>query len=142
MTFNEQDEKLYEQFPPLRRIESVDRTTARLPVLQLLPKHKVGAELGVFAGRFSQSLFGRLQPEKLYLVDGWELVFGKRFPSWGQYYDDGDLTPEMARQAAQSRAEAFGGVAEVVVSRTVEWLKSMPSASLDWIYSDSSHMYD
>jgi len=133
---------LHKDFPPLQRVESVDRHSARLEVLKLLPKGGIGAELGVFAGHFSQYLYNVAEPDMFFMVDGWQLVFGDSWPSWGQYNDHGKLTPAMAREAAHRRADLMNGKSQVVISRTVDWLKSLEPNSINWIYSDSGHTYD
>jgi hypothetical protein len=133
--------RLHEAHPSLRIAESVDRASPRLPVLGLLPKGGVGAELGVFAGAFSTVLYAHAEPVKLYLVDGWEQIWLDRYPDWGQYNDGGRVTPAIAKLAAEQRAAEMDGRAELVTSRTVDWLKSLPADSLDWVYADSSHMY-
>ena len=142
MPFEDLTKELHAKFPSLQRVENYDRLTARLPVLKLLPKGKVGVELGVFAGNFSQSLFQMAQPSKFYMVDAWHLIFGNAWPSWGPYNDDGKLTIEIAMESARRRASLMDGKAEIVVTRTVNWLAAQPAGSIDWIYSDSGHTYE
>ena len=46
----------------------------RLDLLKVVPKHTVGAELGVYVGEFSQHLLDIVDPTRLYLVDVWQYI--------------------------------------------------------------------
>ena len=46
--------------------------TDRVKLLELLPKHGIVAEVGVFRGEYSELILKWSNPEKLYLIDLWE----------------------------------------------------------------------
>ena len=46
-------------------------TSGRQFLLDLLPKHSVGAEIGVHMGDFSQQLMSFAFPKELHLIDPW-----------------------------------------------------------------------
>jgi len=52
------------------RLRSPERY--RQCVLDRLPQHSVGAEIGVYKGEFSEMLVGELHPKKLHLIDPWK----------------------------------------------------------------------
>jgi hypothetical protein len=134
---------LYEKYPSLEAVETTvnHRLNARKNIVGLFPKRAVGAEVGVFTGVLSEFILKTAAPRKFYMVDPWHKAYGERFPSWGRYTDSGRLTTEAALGAARYRASQFAA-AEIVVSSSIDWLKSLPDGHLDWIYLDSSHRYD
>src|SRR4029450_3889957 len=103
----------------------------------------VGAELGVFTGLFAQAILETVRPAVLHLVDPWWLAYGELSPDWGASPAGGTLPTRVAHAAAVARTEAAGGECEVHVhvSTSAAWLRSLPDASLDWAYVDSTHYY-
>lgn len=134
---------LYAQYPSLRKIETElnHRLDSRDPIIRLIPTRSVGAELGVFTGLLSRRLIARTDPSRLYLVDGWHLLFGERFPAWGPYTDHGKLETAAALAAVRRRVGDRDGV-EIVVSDSIAWIDSLPDDHLDWAYLDTSHRYE
>jgi hypothetical protein len=134
---------LYEVHPSLAIVEkSVEsRLLQRKDIVSLLPKGAVGAEIGVFTGILSEFLLNLTEPSKFYMVDPWHRLYGRTFPSWGAYTDQGRLTTAEALAAARYRASKFPA-AEIVVSTSLEWLSQLPDKHLDWVYLDSSHKYE
>lgn len=114
----------------------------RKEVLKIVPKGGIGAEIGVFTGKFSEALYEVTKPSKLYLVDVWHTQFGELFPDWGPYTAKGKLSTASALKAATLRAENMGESAEIVLNSSHKWLATMPPYALDWAYIDSSHGYD
>ncbi|WP_018182045.1 class I SAM-dependent methyltransferase [Kaistia granuli] len=134
-------QRLKQAHPSLEVVEQRDRVSDRLAILDLIPRGGVGAELGVFTGAFSQALFERARPTKLYLVDVWHLAFGDDYPDWGDYTDHGRLTTAVALLAVQARAARMDGKAAIVVSASLDWLSQLQPATLDWVYIDTTHSY-
>jgi hypothetical protein len=135
--------ELYTKYPILEQAESkIDfRFERRRPILNFVPRWKVGAEIGVFTGAFSEMLLQVTKPKRFYAVDPWWSVFGERFPNWGEYTANGQLQTRAAHAAAVHRASRFKN-AHVVVSEAVEWAQTLPADSLDWAYIDSLHEYE
>ncbi len=124
-------------------ITNAERIAAtRRDVLSIVPKGGVGAELGVFTGAYSKVLFEETSPSKFFLVDVWHTKYGEFYPSWGEYTDFGKLTTEAALSNVRGIVEGMKGTAEIVISPSIEWLSSLPTASLDWVYLDTTHSYE
>jgi len=123
--------------------EADHRVEARLPILDLVKPGTVAAELGVFTGLFAEAILETVRPAVLHLVDPWWLAYGEVYPSWGAYTARGTLPTRVAYEAAVTRAEAARGDCEVQihVTTSADWLRSLPDASLDWVYLDSTHYY-
>jgi hypothetical protein len=112
--------------------------------LRLLPKHSIGAEIGVFRGHYTDHILRIAQPRELHLIDGWWLVYGEHFPDWGAYTDHGRLSTraaynEVRRIVSRRRAE---DKVRIHVADDLACLEAFPERSFDWVYLDSSHQYE
>ncbi len=138
-------DELYATHPQLYAAEhdSEHRVGGRLGILDLLKPGTVGAELGVFTGLYAEAIIGHARPAVFHLVDPWWLAYGDLYPDWGGYTAGGTLPTRVAHEAAVTRAEAARGDCEVHihVSTSADWLRSLPDASLDWAYVDSTHYH-
>ncbi|MGY6531829.1 class I SAM-dependent methyltransferase [Glycocaulis sp.] len=134
--------KLYLQYPGLKEAEESGgpKIKSRLDILSLIPRNKIGAEIGVFTGRFSRALINYTKPERLYLVDAWHLLWGSHFPNWNSTAE-GKLETDAAIKATRLRTAEPKDVAKIVISESLPWLESLPPLHLDWVYLDSSHGY-
>lgn len=132
---------LYKAYPSLEVVDSQLRIEGREDVLRLAPTGGVGAELGVFTGRFSEVLVRATAPKKLFLVDGWRKIYNTHFPNWGSYTDYGRLPTEAALKLVGARAQLLGGDIEIVEETSTAWLARQAEQSLDWAYLDTSHAY-
>lgn len=140
--------ELYRRYLSLARVELrivEHRLDERAELVNLLPKHSVGAELGVYTGVFSEYLISQVQPAKIFLVDAWDCVCGgTHYPvgeGWAEYVDHGRISFEACRAAVRLRAQRAAS-AEVVTACSVAWLVAQPPASLDWVYIDTDHSYE
>src|SRR5580658_1093445 len=122
---------------------AVEERQARSPVLELLPKGTIGAELGVFMGGFSRTILEAARPARLYLVDPWWVGYGEYYPDWGEYTDNGQLRTRDAYQRAVTcvRGASFKTEVKFCVDRSADWLRSLEDEHLDWVYLDSTHQY-
>ena len=89
-----------------------------------LPKSGVGAEIGVQFGINAEFLHTIAEPQHLYLVDAWQ-------QEWGDHVCN----------CVKARFTDYESV-EIVRQVSVEWANSLPAHHLDWVYLDSSHMYE
>jgi hypothetical protein len=112
--------------------------------LDHFPKGGVGAELGVFRGEFTRQLLRKTRPAELHLVDAWWTVYGEHFPDWGPYTDHGKLTTRQAYEEVEQAVARNGGagITEIHVGDDLEILRGFPDATFDWVYLDTSHMYE
>lgn len=138
-------DELYAAHPELYSAEhdAVHRVDGRRGILGLVEPGTIGAELGVFTGLFAEAILETVRPAVLHLVDPWWLAYGDVYPNWGAYTARGTLPTRVAHEAAVTRAESARGDCEVHVhvSTSADWLRSLPDASLDWVYVDSTHYY-
>jgi len=136
---------LYAAHPELYSAEhdAEHRVDGRRGILGLVKPGTVGAELGVFTGLFAEAILETVRPAVLHLVDPWWLAYGELYPDWGTYTAGGTLPTRVAHDAAVVRTEAARGDCDVHVhvSTSAGWLRSLPNASLDWAYVDSTHYY-
>ena len=112
-------------------------------LIRLLPRHSIGAEVGVFRGEFAASILRAIAPKELYLVDPWDLAYGETYPDWGDYTERGALRTDAAFAETVSRTSSQAKTRVHIVKNFSEaWLRTMPDAYFDWIYLDSTHQYD
>ena len=110
-------------------------------VLQMLPRHSVGMEVGVFRGHFSQMICRIVEPRKLFLVDPWTKL-GETF-GWGKAYTNFDtLTTAAAKAEAEARVGLYPATESVIVEGTYPACADRIETPLDWAYLDASHRYD
>lgn len=103
----------------------------------VLPKGGVGAELGVFKGRFSHVLLEGSKARRLHLVDPWYLLT----PRWHWGIGDRSTVGAVRRILRRWHAEIEAGRVVVHIGDDREVLASLDDHSLDWVYVDSSHDY-
>jgi methyltransferase family protein len=104
----------------------------------LIPPGGVGAELGVHKGHLTPGLIEWLKPDKLYVVDPWYLLG----PTWEWAAGDKSTVNALARTIRRLRPVIETGQAQVVVEDDLVFLAGLADGALDWVYLDSSHMYD
>jgi hypothetical protein len=126
---------LLEQVAAPREVRSA-RTRGPI-VAELLPKGGVGAELGVYKGRFSPVLLQVSEAKQLHLVDPWYLLT----PEWHWGVGDRSTVNALRRILRRFRNEIEAGRVEVHVGNDLDVLRRMADHSLDWAYLDSSHAY-
>lgn len=96
---------------------------------------KVCAELGVYRGSFSRSIFNWLKPKKLYLVDMWWLS-GKK---WGW---SGESTFDAFFEVVKMfEDELVSGQVEIDIKFDDKFLLMLPDNYFDWVYLDTAHSY-
>ncbi|GIT89559.1 hypothetical protein JANAI62_09560 [Jannaschia pagri] len=112
------------------------RDETRRKMLDALPKNGVGAEVGVWEGRFSEVILEVCTPKALHLIDPWE--YDPRFNNTGfGRKKNAERMPAMHEMVA----EKFAADDRVHLHRatSAEALVEMEDGSLDWIYIDGNH---
>jgi len=115
-------------------------------LLRLLPVGSVGAEIGVYRGRFTEQILRVVRPRELHLVDPWRHEEGEAYrgalfgglSQGGQAGMDGCLERvrvKFAREISAGRVVIHRGYSGEIVSR-------FPDGYFDWIYIDGNHLYD
>ena len=116
---------------------------ARQTIAGLLPKRGIGAEIGVFRGDYSRTLFAQTQPKRLFLVDPWENSPRPEHERSLYASSTGtDMAAVHAEVVRKFSGAPYAGRVEVVRSASVPWLESLADASLDYVYIDGDHTYD
>jgi hypothetical protein len=128
------EERLFEW----RMEDERQRNAARAARLsEWIPPHGVGAELGVFQGRFSRTLLDTTAASRLHLVDPWYLMTAEWHWGWGNRNTvDAVIT---ILQDFKREIEAQRVLVHVADDCAV--LREMPDNYFDWVYIDSSHQY-
>lgn len=104
--------------------------------LETIPKNLVWAELGVFLGEFSEEIYNRTNPKKLYLVD--------TFPEYMISGDkDGNNLKEVnLTNMPEILENKFSNKVIVVKDTSSNFLSSLDDQSLDIVYIDADHSYE
>lgn len=82
-----------------------------------------GAEIGVFAGYYSEILINNVPNLSLLAIDNWER-------SWGR-----------SKPEAYGRLKQYPGV-KIIEQPSVEAARMVPDESLDFVYIDAAHDYE
>jgi hypothetical protein len=107
-------------------------------LLDLFPKNKKIAELGVYRGDFSKIILDKLMPQELYLVD--------IFTGIGYSGDKDGLNPsqENLDEVYYKLINLYKNNNNVTIIKdtSVNFLKSLPDEYLDIVYIDADHSYE
>jgi hypothetical protein len=112
------------------------RDKVRRKMLKALPKNGVGAEIGVWEGRFSEVILEVCCPKTLHLIDPWEYDANFSNTGFGRKRN-ADRMPKMYQMVA----DRFAGDERVILHRATsqDALLELNDASLDWVYIDGNH---
>lgn len=114
------------------------RCQSRLDVLApYLKKGTVGAELGVFKGGFLDYLLST-QPKLLYAVDPWYRIGME----WKWAMGEKSTLRALMRILDAFTEEISSGMLEPRIEFSQDFLAHIPDSSLDWVYIDTTHMYE
>ena len=111
-------------------------------LLEMMPKHSVCAEIGVYWGVFSRLILKRVEPEMLHLIDPW------------RYQPDPSLDKALHGGVAGSQKRMdeihdnvvrhLGRRRNVTIHRAPSLIavNQFPDNYFDWIYVDGDHSYE
>lgn len=106
----------------------------RIDLLELVPRHSRGAELGVCVGDYSREILARVDPELFYLVDVWRHIdLGYADKLMGH---DGI---HQKRYRGVWREFGFDPRVRIIRDLSLSVREIFPEHSLDWIYIDGDH---
>ncbi|MBL6958475.1 MAG: class I SAM-dependent methyltransferase [Rhodospirillales bacterium] len=117
----------------------------RSELLPLLPTGGVVVEIGVNVGDFSRRILDLNRPQRLHLIDPWEVAHAD-----DEYVASGESAERQMAGAEQRYQETREKVAAEVAAGSVEIHRDysfnvadrFADNSLDWIYIDGNHQYD
>lgn len=122
-----------------------DHTDHRQVLLELLPKHAVGAEIGVHKGDFSQYLLDRVAPKKLHLIDPWQSYDDEVYlRSWyGQSNADQTTMDDRYNLVVKRFQEQINqDIVKIHRSSSIEAVEDFSDEYFDWVYIDGNHLYE
>ena len=112
-------------------------------LLEMMPKHSVCAEIGVFWGVFSRLILKMVQPKKLHLIDPWRYQDDPLFAR-SNYGSGRGKSQDNMDMIYQRIVKKFGQQPNVQIHRSpsLECVESFPDNYFDWIYVDGDHRYE
>jgi hypothetical protein len=115
-------------------------------LLQMLPKHSVGAEIGVHKGDFSAVILDTVAPTRLHLIDPWHHEPSATYEGalYGGQAKGGQAEMDARYESVLTRfaAEIEAGTVVVHRAESAAVLASLPDQYFDWVYIDGNHLYE
>jgi len=99
-------------------------------LLDVLPKHSLVAEIGVYRAEFSKKILEKTQPLNLFLIDPWKTML------------DGENIDLQFESFYQEVKNKFKDNTNVFVIRKTSSEAADAITSLDWVYIDADHHYE
>ena len=116
---------------------------ARQTLLDSLPKHAVGAEVGVWKGGFSRRILRFAKPAALHLIDPWTVSKKpEHTTAWFGTENSPDMEAVYNDVRALFAAEISAGVVKIHRGFSGDVLKTFPEAFFDFVYLDGDHAYE
>lgn len=119
--------------------------THRQRLLQQLPRHSVGAEIGVHEGDFAQDILRVVAPRKLHLVDPWKHHDTPEYKysyHGGQKNGQADMDARYQRVRDRFAAEVDHQQVQIHRAYSQDVADQFTDQYFDWIYIDANHFYE
>jgi len=110
----------------------------RQEILSLMPKNAVCAEFGVYKANFSYWIIKETLPKKLYLVDPYWKKYGDVFP-WRKY---GKTWNAFCKAVKIIQKYDIEKCSSFIIDEDISFLESCKDGYFDWVYLDSTHLYE
>ncbi len=121
------------------RLEIERNRIVRGPLIdRYLPKNAIGAELGVLKDNFSRVLIEFSQAKELHLIDPWYFLDAH----WDWAGDNPSTVDALCKVLQENKKEINEKRVMVHVQDDLVALQSFEDHYFDWVYIDSSHVYD
>lgn len=121
-------------------------TDPRNFLLEMLPKHSVGAEIGVHMGDFSRQIIEVVSPKELHLIDPWEHQTSATYKNsgFGGLAKNGQDEMDERFESVCSRFDQEIREEQVAIHRgySADVLEQFPDEYFDWVYIDGNHLYE
>lgn len=108
-------------------------------LLDMLPPHSVGAEIGVWRGDFAAQLLWHVRPRKLHLIDPWrfepDLAEAWYGGSAATSQDDMDAIYKDVRGRFRRMPVVWHRQSSMQAAKAID-------GPLDWAYIDGNHQYE
>lgn len=134
---------------PLDRSPSPPRTPdlsrikrPRRRMLSMLPRHGVGAEIGVWKGDFARAILDVTTPDRLFLIDPWRVVEDPAYDgAWYHTVSQEQMDRIHRRVGKAFREEVAAGQVEVVREDSAVAAPRIEARALDFVYIDADHSH-
>ena len=122
------------------QLQAARSRPGRLYALWAAPRGGVCAEIGIWAGSYSERILKLRRPRELHLVDPWLFV-----PSLPERMYGGAVAPDQRYMDSLMRSvvDRFSANPEVKIHRqtSIEAAKAFGEGYFDWIYIDGDHSF-
>jgi len=122
------------------------RSSPRDRLLHAMPRGSVCAEIGVFAGDFSERILHVVRPARLHLVDPWRYETEPEYSSaWYGGTKGGsqaDMDAVYASVCRRFAPQVQAGTVAIHRASSVDEAAAFPDAYFDWVYVDGNHRYE
>jgi len=111
-----------------------------------MPRRSVCAEIGVFAGDFSERILAVVDPVRLHLIDPWRYEVGPEYDgAWyggakGRSQDDMDCVYDAV--CHRFAAPVLSGTVAIHRACSADAAATFDDAYFDWVYIDGNHRYE
>jgi len=116
-------------------------------LVEMLPIHSTGAEIGVWTGKFTKQVLDIVQPKQYHLIDPWKFMpqYPNRWYGGSRAYSKTvpvRSQPDMDRIYNEVERE-FGTIPCIHIHRikASQAATKFAKASFDWVYIDGDHSY-
>ena len=109
-------------------------------LVEMLPKHTVGAEIGVWTGKFTKQVLDIVRPEQFHLVDPY--IFMPQYPN--RWYGGSRAKSQAAMDKIfEDVKRRFGPLSCIHIHRVkaANAASRFTDAFFDWVYIDGDHSY-
>lgn len=114
--------------------------------MERMPKHSVGAEIGVWLGDFSALALRVVKPQALHLIDPWKYEPDPAYQKsqYGGEKGCGQARMDLIFSLALKRfkRDIASGVVCVHRSPSTAAVATFPDDYFDWVYIDGNHQYE
>lgn len=108
-------------------------------IYNYFPKHSVGAEVGVKAGKNAKIMFRKINPSKFFLIDPWGIHDEDKYLDH-MTKDEMDTLYNNVLQWANSLENS--GRVDLVRDYSFNAAVTFPDKFFDWVYIDGMHDYE
>jgi hypothetical protein len=114
------------------------RRSLRRALLSRLPKHSIGAEIGVWRGDFTQEILSVVEPRQLHIIDPW-ISQPQNEDRWYHHRDQSVMDSTYQHIVTRFRDDD-----RVVIHRKLseDAVQDFADGLLDWVYIDGNHLYE
>lgn len=109
-------------------------------LIKMLPKHSIGAEIGVWTGKFTRQVLKIVQPTQYHLIDPW--AFMSQYPHRWYGGSRARSQPDMD-EIFNTIKQEFGPLPCISIHRTTSTkaAKCFANEYFDWVYIDGDHSF-